>query len=149
MQPLDPENPSWCNSANVLTNPIKISSTLCRWPGQNDKKLGKLLGQKMVNKIDYFVHMHQNYFDEEFCNTYVGDVARVMQYHFQDLAPCPKLLHNVQKTLALNQPQVLNAGNIKVLLHFFFMPLLRSSHTFGPAAFLFHDCPVAQLKCLW
>jgi hypothetical protein len=58
MQPLDPENPSWCNSANVLTNPIKISSTLCRWPGQNDKKLGKLLGQKMVNKIDYFVHMH-------------------------------------------------------------------------------------------
>jgi hypothetical protein len=35
----------------LTTNPIKISSNLCRWPGQNDNKLGKLLGQKMVNKI--------------------------------------------------------------------------------------------------
>jgi hypothetical protein len=62
--------------------------------------LEKLLGQKMVNEIDYFVPMPSNFFDEEFCNipmlvvlqkwfTTISKIQRC-DTHFE---PWPKMLY--------------------------------------------------------
>jgi hypothetical protein len=46
------------------------------------KEIEKLLGQKMMDEIDYFVPMSRNSFGEEFCNTYVVGVVGNLQYPF-------------------------------------------------------------------
>ncbi len=48
--------------------------------GPNDNQVGKLLGQKMVDVIDFFA-LCQKFFGEEFCHTCAGG----QKYHHE---PC-------------------------------------------------------------
>jgi hypothetical protein len=51
--------------------------------GQNDNQVGKLLGQKMMDEIDFFALCShaRSFFGEEFCNTCAG----AQKYHQE---PC-------------------------------------------------------------
>jgi hypothetical protein len=67
------------------------------------KEIGKLLGQKMMDEIDYFVPMSRNSFKgillvNFFCNTYVVGVVGNLQYPFLGFCTMAKLLHNVACT---------------------------------------------------
>jgi hypothetical protein len=60
--------------------------------GQNDNQVGKLLGQKMVDEIDFFT-LCQKFFGEEFCNTCAGGQKYHQEpcnTHFQGLSQSPK-----------------------------------------------------------
>ncbi len=63
---------------------------MCHWLLLTWIYLEKLLGEKMVNEIDYFVPMPLNFFDEEFCNIPMLVVLQKwVTTHFQD----PTLWH--------------------------------------------------------
>jgi hypothetical protein len=44
-------------------------------PGPNDKHIGKLVGQKLMDEIDYFCFMHSKFSVNFLGSTYVGGVA--------------------------------------------------------------------------
>ncbi len=79
-----PSKPKFCNlfgfpGIKSTQKSISSASYLPLWidfgSGWNHNHIGKLLGQKMMDEIDYFVPMPWNFFGEEFCNIYVPDVA--------------------------------------------------------------------------
>jgi hypothetical protein len=60
--------------------------------GQNDNQVGMLLGQKMVDEIDFFP-LCLKFFGEEFCNTCAGGQKyhhEPCNTHFQGLSQWPK-----------------------------------------------------------
>jgi hypothetical protein len=63
------------------------------------KEIGKLLGQKTMDEIDYFVPMSRNSFGQEFLQySYVVGVFGNLQYPFLGFCTMAKLLHNVACT---------------------------------------------------
>jgi hypothetical protein len=67
------------------------------WPGHNPNHIGKLFGQKMVMRlITLFPCFRFFFLGEDFCNTYVGGVARAVAI------PIFRVSHYGQKCYMLN-----------------------------------------------